>query len=96
MQRATAVNVAAAITVMVGAALMVLAVHVLMLHVHIGGMRKGVRTRQRRGHDTRELRNKKQCGQDANKTTYGPKPLHQPFMHRNSKVTIREVCGDCG
>ena len=85
-------------TVMIGASLMVLTMHVLMMHVHIGCMRKGVCTRQRRGHDARELRNEKQRGQDvnqdANKTTYGPKPLHQPSVHRNFNAIADEVCGD--
>ena len=81
MQRAATVNVAPAIMVMIGASRMVLTMQVLMMHMHIGCMRKGVCTRQRRRHNARELRNQKQCGQDANKTTYGPEPLHRRSAH---------------
>jgi hypothetical protein len=96
MQRATTVDmIAARITMMIGAAL-VITVHVLIMHVVVGRIGKGLRACQRRGHNAGELRNEEQRDEDADKAGYRPEPLHQPFMHQCSAAIATTVCGGWG
>jgi hypothetical protein len=77
MQGAAVVGVISVPTaLMIGVSRATLIMRMLMMYVRSHGIREGLRARQWRGHDARELGSYEQRNEDADKATYRPKPPH--------------------